>query len=94
MMEASTVTVDPIPSTLRMKEDSTTQVDSNTNREYLINFIPSGATLDTNPRLAKRKIKVRSRVPLALPIIGNGSQSVTEVRQVERSKISSHAKLP
>jgi len=94
MIEASTVTVDADPSTLRMKEDSTTQLDSNTNREYLINFIPSGATLDTNPRLAQRKIKVRSRVPLALPIIGNGSQSVTDVRQVERSKISSHAKLP
>jgi hypothetical protein len=42
-----------------MKEDTNTQLDSNTNREYLINFIPSGAILDTNPRLAQRKIKVR-----------------------------------
>lgn len=74
MMEAATVTVDALPSTLVMKEDTNTQLDSNTNREYLINFIPSGATLDTNPRLAQRKIKVRQRVPLTLPIIGNGSQ--------------------
>ena len=59
MIEAATVTVDAIPSTLVMKEDTNTQLDSNTNREYLINFIPSGATLDNNPRLAHRKIKVR-----------------------------------
>ena len=58
-MEAATVTVDAIPLTLVMKEDTNTQLDSNTNREYLINFIPSGATLDNNPRLAQRKIKVR-----------------------------------
>ena len=57
-MEAATVTVDAIPSTMVMKEDSNTQLDSNTNREYLINFIPNGASLD-NPKLSQRKMKVR-----------------------------------
>ena len=79
---------------MAMKEDQNTQLDSNTNREYLFNFIPSGATVDNNPRLAQRKIKFRSRVPLALPIIGNGSQTaVTEVRQVKRNMVS-NVKLP
>ena len=68
-------------------------MDSNTNRDYLLNFIPSGATPDNNPRLAHRKLKLKSRVPLALPIIGNGSHTVTEVRHVERHKIS-YARLP